>query len=122
MKEYVENTNEYHLPFHNYAGPGTHVIERVTGKIKPTTMIDAISLVHDMEYIRDDSTTDADRKMVTSLFTSYPFMPQLAGTAAVAFTANKILGLSKGSNRPDIYNQYKAQAQELLTDYNLYLP
>lgn len=73
---------EQHLPFHNFAGPGTHVKERLARGDKPTTRADAVAKVHDVDYmeIQDDykagkitkpqalsATRVADNKMLRSL-------------------------------------------------------
>lgn len=42
---------EYHLPGHNYAGPGTRVKSNIINDVKPTTALDAAALVHDVEYL-----------------------------------------------------------------------
>jgi len=42
---------EFHLPGHNYAGPGTRVISKVLAGVKPTSQLDAAALVHDVEYL-----------------------------------------------------------------------
>lgn len=66
--DYKNKTFEFHLPFHNYAGPGTHVIERLTKGYKPTTDLDYASLIHDIEYMDPRLTKEqADKNMVENL-------------------------------------------------------
>jgi len=47
----LEETLEFHLPGHNFTGPGTHVIERVEQSVQPVNRTDAIALTHDINYI-----------------------------------------------------------------------
>lgn len=60
---------EYNLPGHNYAGPGTRVRARIINGDKPVNTLDAASLVHDVEYL-SGLYTDADSNMVTNLAAS----------------------------------------------------
>lgn len=41
---------EFHLPFHNFTGPGTRLKERLELGIKPMNKVDAASLIHDQTY------------------------------------------------------------------------
>lgn len=43
---------EYHVPFHNYIGPGTHIIDRINKRIMPTNKTDLAAMLHDIDYFR----------------------------------------------------------------------
>lgn len=63
-----ENTKEFHIPFHNYAGPGTHVLERLNNNRRPTNDLDYASLIHDIEYMNPNITKkQADDNMINNL-------------------------------------------------------
>jgi len=47
-----ETTKEFHYPFYNYMGPGTHVVERVRSRNLPVSKADAAALIHDINYLR----------------------------------------------------------------------
>lgn len=42
---------ELHVPLHNFMGPGTHIIHRITNGILPINQADAASMIHDIEYL-----------------------------------------------------------------------
>lgn len=49
MPKYVPpyDSKEKHIPFMNYAGPGTNVSKRVANKVQPMDRLDAACLRHD---------------------------------------------------------------------------
>jgi len=47
----LEKTTEWHYPGSNYTGPGTHVITRILNHVFPTDYNDALTLIHDIEYL-----------------------------------------------------------------------
>lgn len=56
------------MPFHNYAGPGTHVIERLQNSKPPTTILDKAALIHDIDYMNPNITKQqADITMYNNL-------------------------------------------------------
>lgn len=84
-------TTEYHLPFHNFAGPGTHIIERLEKGVKPTTDLDLAALIHDVEYLGLDQHT-ADRNFRKNLIRQSIFNFPLANFTSVAFTLKDLVG------------------------------
>lgn len=38
------------LPFHNYMGPGTHIVDKLLRKVKPVNRTDEIAREHDYNY------------------------------------------------------------------------
>ncbi|MDB2542205.1 hypothetical protein N9X31_02115 [Candidatus Poseidoniales archaeon] len=50
MPKYVPpyDTKEQHLPFMNYAGPGTNVARRIRNNVEPMDRLDAACVKHDM--------------------------------------------------------------------------
>ncbi len=55
-----ESTFEFHLPnlpfdptklFYNFAGPGTHIYQRIKDHVMPINRMDAAALIHDIEYL-----------------------------------------------------------------------
>lgn len=52
---------EYHLPGHNFTGPGTHLRERLEGggpRSRPVNAVDELSLEHDIFYTFAESPMD----------------------------------------------------------------
>ncbi len=70
----AEDTTEYHLPGHNYAGPGTHTITRMLKGDLPTTYIDKAALVHDIEYMKPNNKMKADLNMYKNLMKQAPYL------------------------------------------------
>ncbi len=108
--------NEYHIPFHNYAGPGTHVLTRIERGDQPINDIDAAALVHDLEYIRDNSRIHADAHMALNMLraTKTP-IPSMLSTSAFAIDA--VLGNNRTLGKPHIYEMYQPKAKNLLINY-----
>lgn len=55
---------EFHLPGHNFTGPGTKFEKRVKRGDKPINKVDQISYEHDMAYHEGRNRSVADRKYV----------------------------------------------------------
>jgi len=85
------DTTEYHLPFHNFAGPGTHIIEKLEKGVKPTTDLDLAALIHDVEYLGLDQRI-ADRNFRENLIRQSIFNFPLANFTSVAFTLKDLVG------------------------------
>lgn len=96
--EWREDSTEYHLPFHNYAGPGTHIAERVARGDKPVSGVDASALVHDIEYLTGEQKR-ADSNMVSNLLKKYPFTPMIPLTAKGGFMAKDLVGYNPQTSR-----------------------
>lgn len=79
---------EYHLPGHNYAGPGTRVKSNILNDIKPTTALDAAALVHDVEYL-SGLYTQADQNITYNLT---KVAPSLAVPTYLAMKAKDVVG------------------------------
>jgi len=47
----LETSTEWHYPFTEYMGPGTHVISKVLNAVLPRNYLDAVSLTHDINYL-----------------------------------------------------------------------
>ncbi len=60
-----EQGYEFHLPYHNYTGPGTHTARRIMRGDEPVSYLDHLSLHHDMDYYLDagSSSSTADDTM-----------------------------------------------------------
>jgi len=62
---------EFHLPGHNFTGPGTRLTERLEGggaQAKPVNQVDALSLDHDIYYHFAENDNDilrADLRYIT---------------------------------------------------------
>jgi hypothetical protein len=100
-----------HLPFHNYAGPGTPVYNNIIDGIKPTTTFDAISLVHDVEYIGYENRDIPDAQMVASIRKEYG--DTLANQVKSVFKLDSLMN-NRTQNDKNTYNQLKPLAVELL--------
>jgi hypothetical protein len=67
-----ENTSELHMPYHNYAGPGTHTVSRLLKGDMPVSYIDKAALVHDIEYLKPGNKAIADVNMYRNLMKQRP--------------------------------------------------
>lgn len=54
------------MPFFQYMGPGTHIIDRINKGILPLNQDDAASLVHDIEYLKYDDQAIPDETAVSN--------------------------------------------------------
>jgi hypothetical protein len=106
-----------HLPFHNYAGPGTHLNTRINRGDIPINKIDAAALIHDMEYVRDSNRVHADEHMTQSLGNGTYLSS--GNLFKKIFALDSILGNERTMNRPDLYEQFKPKAEQLLKGYDL---
>jgi len=48
------NFTQFHVPFHNYLGPGTKVVTNIFKHRLPINKYDAAALIHDIEYLNGD--------------------------------------------------------------------
>lgn len=55
---------EFHIPGHNFTGPGTKFEKRVKRGDKPINKVDAISYEHDLAYHEGRNKGAADKKYV----------------------------------------------------------
>lgn len=96
-----KNTKEYHIPYHNYAGPGTHVIDRLLYNKKPVNYLDEAALIHDIDYMNPYITKDqADANMANNLAKT--------GAIASALATRLVLKLFNGfGNKEGNYSDYK---------------
>lgn len=51
-EEIIEDSWQKHYPGSNYMGPGTHVYNNVKSQILPNSYMDAVALMHDINYLR----------------------------------------------------------------------
>lgn len=112
-----ESTNEYHLPFHNYAGPGTHIKERIDRGDKPINSLDAAALVHDIEYLTGKQ-NDADSNMIKNLWYNNYSVPAIPLAANIGFKVKDIIGYKPDTN-DSLAEHLKGEvySQNLLNDY-----
>lgn len=60
----VTQLPEFHLPGHNFTGPGTRLQERLARGDQPINRVDRISMEHDMQYAAGVNETAADIRYV----------------------------------------------------------
>jgi len=78
---------QLHLPFHKYAGPGTHLMSNLIFRVKPINSLDQASLIHDIDYLNPYiSKWKADNNMASNL-----------AKRNVALSATVRLALASGS-------------------------
>lgn len=88
-------TTEYHYPGHQYTGPGTNVVYKIYNGIYPVNYQDAVTLLHDIDYMSYINADLADDKAIS--LSDY----SLAGIAtSVGLTLRKMLGLRFNSPSP----------------------
>jgi hypothetical protein len=107
-----ENNNiEHHLPFHNYAGPGTKVITRILRGDIPVNYLDATALIHDVEYIRDSSRKHADQHFRDNL--NKNGWPVTKALTSLLFSIDPV---NRTEDNLELYNIIKPYAQRLLDE------
>lgn len=57
----VEDSIEFHYPGQNFTGPGTHIYQRVMDKVLPNNRTDAVTLMHDVDYMLATNSAMADK-------------------------------------------------------------
>lgn len=103
---------EYHIPFHNYAGPGTHLTERIERGDKPVSVLDAAAMIHDVDYLSGDQ-AKADSTMLSNL-TKGGFLstgPLSVLPAKLAFSLKDAVGYQQEYN-PQLANTLAQQILE----------
>jgi hypothetical protein len=105
-----ENNTQYHLPYHNYAGPGTNTIKNILeGKI-PTTYIDRAALIHDIEYIKPNNQDVADNNMIANMDREFFLGKPVHNFIHKLFIAKNIIGYNPPTNL-ELYNAAKTFAK-----------
>lgn len=103
-----------HLPFHNFAGPGTHIMERVLAHQQPTTFLDRAALIHDVEYLAGDQ-FHADNNMWLNLIRHNPLALPIANAVRLGFLLKDVIGYNPEVNR----NKYIMLKNLVRNDYDL---
>ncbi len=76
---------EWHIPGQNFTGPGTHIAERIKNRVLPNNRTDAVTLMHDIDYMLSNSIAEsvrADRKASSNADYSLPGILTKVGLAA----------------------------------------
>jgi len=115
-----KETTEYHYPGHNYTGPGTNVVRRIFRGDMPVNYQDAVTLLHDVDYMSHMSPDVADDKAIS--LSDY----SLSGIVTkMGLTIRKALGLR--FNAPSyigkvlkMYLRIDPKYKQMLTEYGLY--
>ncbi len=58
-------TTEYHFPGQNFTGPGTNLVRRILRGDLPNNYQDAVTLIHDIDYMSYMSADEADDRAIT---------------------------------------------------------
>lgn len=91
---WIEDSTQYHLPFHNYLGPGTHVVSNMLSGVEPVNVMDRIAMFHDYDYLSGMPQQEADALMTSRLTKVLPlgkFNP-VAPVVWAAFKAKDVVG------------------------------
>jgi hypothetical protein len=87
-----QDLTQWHLPFHNYAGPGTRVFTNILTGVKPTNYLDRVAQEHDVNYTDGTMTQlEADNIMIKKV--PLPYLPEL-------FLLNRIFNFGKKTTYP----------------------
>jgi len=111
------------LPFHNYAGPGTHISENIHKGVKPISNLDRAALIHDIEYLNGNQ-FQADNNMFKNMVKNDIFSFPLAAITRASFFFKDIFGYHPRENKQD-YNHLKSIVNANkkyfgVEDYNFY--
>lgn len=111
------SSSEWHLPFHKYAGPGTHIINNLQQHVQPTTALDRISRHHDIEYLKPNNQQQADSEMVEDLLREPLYPPVIGAATYAAFKIKDFLHL-KDNDKTDINAYQYAKELEQIEEFN----
>lgn len=106
---------QYHMPFHNYMGPGTHIVTNLQEGIQPTTTMDRAAMIHDIEYVKPNNQWRADNNMWLNSVKEQPYLLPLHNMVRAAFLAKDLVGY-KTKTDDKLYSVLKKKAE---TDYDL---
>lgn len=79
------------MPFHNYMGPGTHVLQRISDGVLPINTLDAAALIHDVEYLKFGQTSADDNYVLNVMKQNKLYVP-IAPAIRAAFYIKDIFG------------------------------
>jgi len=121
-KSLTENTIQFHIPFHNYAGPGTNTISNILNNVLPVDTVDSLALKHDLDYLLSKTVSDikkADDSMVSTLLhKDNPFDPSLpSGEETLVALALKLKGLIMPNYGLESNVKLNQSEYDFLTDY-----
>lgn len=118
----METSYQLHLPFHKYAGPGTHIVANIKNKVKPINNLDRASLIHDIEYSKSTNDIRADLNMVKNIIKKDPTDIPIAMLTGIAFALKNALGI-RLSRKNGNYDKLKALAinNKLANERDFYL-
>lgn len=106
-----EDTIPIHLPFHNYAGPGTRTIKNILKGVQPVSYVDKAALIHDIEYYKPDNQLRADANMERNLNKQFMLGLPLHNMVRTAFKLKDIVGY-KPKTDLQVYENAKAYVKE----------
>lgn len=104
-------TTEYHVPLHNFMGPGTHVITKLVEQEQPTTVFDKASMIHDVEYVKPGNQWRADNNMWLNLVKEAPYLMPIHNMIRAAFLIKDLGGYAPNTNE-ELYSLGKSKVQE----------
>lgn len=104
------NTQAWHVPFHNYAGPGTHVTRQIMlTRTAPVSAFDRAAMIHDIEYVKPGSQWQADNNMWLNSVRETPYLLPLHNMVRAVFAIKDIVGYKQNTNQ-QLYNTLKNEA------------
>lgn len=106
-------TKEYHLPFHNYAGPGTNVFDNVMNGKMPYSNVDLTSLYHDVDYLKSAGKSGVNADLKAMKNTNNGMMKAAMGLAALT---NQYLG-AINHPIPNLTNMETNDIGDFMEDY-----
>lgn len=98
----VETSTEYHLPGHNYLGPGTNVYKRLKDRVKPVDEDDYNALQHDVAYASGENPIYADLQAIGRSFTGNQAHQGVLRTGLTLRTIGDVL--LKPTNIPNVFS------------------
>jgi len=120
----LEDGIEWHYPFAQYMGPGTHIIDKVLNNIEPTSALDAISLVHDINYLKataNPSLLDRADDLALTRATELPLTVQRSAFKAGLYIRKMFnLKVDDNSDRKDYYATWGNVLQNMILKHESY--
>lgn len=123
-----DRTTEYHAPFHNYLGPGTHISDKINKSVLPINTLDKAAMIHDIEYLANNK-FKADNNMWLNIIREKPYLLPLANLVRIGLLFRPLLPmefkpdykeyhrLKKIAEKTQNLNRMQFESYDLVDDY-----
>jgi hypothetical protein len=90
---------QWHMPGQNYTGPGTHIVTNIIKEVPPSNLTDLITMMHDVDYMTDETNSDALKSDLKAIYNSDFTVQGLLTKIGLAARSLLTPGLFYGGNK-----------------------